>query len=161
MYYPDLEFTSEENNYYIPNKTAVYIGWLEPSEEEPTTGETSEDFKERIREICEGEQFLEESHRGWHMCPLCASGRSSRTFLISSSVEDKFYYFPGMVHHYVSEHNYKPPEEFVEAVMALNLKPKKSKHLRDRQRKKRVEKTLRGMAVIKDIRRLSEDLGNS
>lgn len=147
MYYPDLAPMDKETNYWV-SKDASYIGWLEPSEEEPIFGETSEEFKECIQEICKGEQFLEASHRGFHICPLCKEGDkkgvSARTFLIPSSEEDKFYYFPGMVHHYVLEHNYQPPEEFISAVMALDLKSKKSS-LSQRRKKQKMQQNVRNV----------------
>ena len=54
---------------------------------------------------------------GLHECELCVE----KPFVCGSNLwiatESVVYIAPGMVLHYIEEHGYKPPEEFVEAVL--------------------------------------------
>ncbi len=79
--------------------------------------------------------------RGIHLCHLCNESspievepidlkyyRGSKSMLVGinavyipSTKNGEFYFFPTMLHHYITEHNYKPPEEFLNSLQAFNL----------------------------------------
>jgi hypothetical protein len=40
---------------------------------------------------------------------------------IPSLNRDEFYSFPSMIYHYITEHKYKPPQEFLDALTEFNL----------------------------------------
>ncbi|MDY7091647.1 MAG: hypothetical protein SX243_01610 [Acidobacteriota bacterium] len=97
------------------------VGWL--GEERPyPTGQTFPEFHQALEEICARPILL---HRGFHDCEFCPQdsnvnppwstiGNGQIRVLGQNGV---WYSAPTMVHHYVTKHNYKPPEEFVEAVL--------------------------------------------
>lgn len=69
-----------------------------------------------------------ESNVGFHTCQLCPKGGPGAALPETSSGEytitfasGRTYHFPDMLFHYILEHNYHPPMEFVEDVM--NGKP--------------------------------------
>jgi hypothetical protein len=68
--------------------------------------------------------------RGWHLCELCSSPRwgipeeraGRRLFLGSAEIRafskpGVIYAAPNLIYHYVSVHHYKPPDEFLSALM--------------------------------------------
>jgi hypothetical protein len=116
VYYRDLTRPEEGASYYQPN--AFYIGWLDPDEEEPRRGFTAPEFQDRLAAMCVYANHAE-SHRGPHMCPFCTSkpASGSTTFLVEHTGGVR-YYFPELIAHYVMAHGYKPPQEFIDAVMA-------------------------------------------
>jgi len=79
--------------------------------------------------------------RGIHLCPFCDQSspikvepinlkyyRGSKSMLVGinamyipSTKNGEFYFFPTMLHHYITEHNYKPPEEFLNSLQAFDL----------------------------------------
>lgn len=58
--------------------------------------------------------------RGFHTCEFCG-GREKAVGNAEIRVpgEGRMYAAPSLVHHYVVAHGYKPPEEFIAAVMAF------------------------------------------
>jgi len=135
MYYPDMtevasaagrlaqKYAAEtgDDSVLEPYKNVFYIGWLDPPTAEPTLGETSSNFKSKIDEICTSKKYIYERFMGHHDCPICGDAWSSKTIQIKDPNSGKKYYFPDMVAHYVVEHQYKPPQEFIDAVLAFDL----------------------------------------
>jgi hypothetical protein len=111
-FYPDLspyEYALDE-----PPGT-VNIGWLEPSHSYPT-GQTPEVFRARLMDLCGRPVNLTVGH---HACPFCPAGQPARrgSGEVRVPSDSKVYAAPVLIHHYVDAHGYKPPEEFIEAVL--------------------------------------------
>jgi hypothetical protein len=95
----------------------VNIGWLDEGNAFPI-GHTSPEFQAALQELCEHPIHL---HRGSHSCWFCREllrnkeGNGQIRVLGRKGV---WYAAPTLVHHYVTQHRYQPPAEFVEAVIA-------------------------------------------
>ncbi len=125
-YYPDLSPYE-----FIPKAKAragissLNVGWLDPSHPFPI-GETSPAFRAKLYQHCQHHVLLT---RCFHLCELhnCPSSQSSMNSwdpispLGSSEIRvigpASIYAAPVMIYHYVVVHSYRPPDEFIEAVM--------------------------------------------
>jgi hypothetical protein len=105
------------------NHSHLSVGWLD--KDHPfTTGETSEEFANKLLYLVENTSVMH--YRGWHDCDWCPSametGRvtfhANGSIVVSSPTTKQTYEAPVMIHHYVTVHNYLPPQEFIEAVLA-------------------------------------------
>lgn len=117
-YFKDLT----EYEYGRPSN-ALNVGWL--SNSEPYTEWTNTDiantakqkfidkFNERRPEY---ESFVKSWHKGIHHCEFCNA--SLGNFIIKLvGQDDKIYAVPSEFMHYVTEHNYMPPIEFIGSVL--------------------------------------------
>ncbi len=102
----------------------VNVGWLAAGQPFPT-GVTSAEFRDKLARLCQ-QRFKQT--RGVHGCEFCTGRdrpRSSSEMRVS--LGDRVYAAPSLVHHYVVAHDYRPPDEFVAAVLAweadANLRP--------------------------------------
>lgn len=99
------------------------VGWLS-GQQAFQMGNTTSEFQERLLKFCNG---LVRPTRGWHYCELCpqqpASPRAGNplrplgTAEIRVFFQQRIYAAPNLIHHYVTEHHYRPPDEFIEAVI--------------------------------------------
>jgi hypothetical protein len=110
----------------------VCIGWL--SKIKPyATGKLSQEFEKKLYQFCL-DQYVVCIMRGFQECEFCGLpwnewGRNHPSYgentglmsigdgeirVIGKSV---LYAAPALIYHYVVEHNYKPPQEFVDAVL--------------------------------------------
>ncbi len=118
-FYPDLSTESQ----IAAGAFVRAIGWL--SSERPfPRGEAAPGLVARLGLFREhwGESTVALSWAvagGPHTCDLCERHRDSANFGVPAG--DILYVCPGMVGHYVEEHEYAPPEEFVQAVFASPL----------------------------------------
>lgn len=120
-YYDDLTpHTYSDTGGY---KNVVNIGWLDEGKSFEQ-GDVPAGFAGRLLDL----QSVH-NHRGFHGCPFCGKSRGNKVLAIKGN--GVTYFCPDMIHHYVTEHNYKPPQDFIDAVMA---KPEKKKE--DNIRKK-------------------------
>src|SRR5262249_44600355 len=93
----------------------VNVGWLDRRHPFPT-GETSAEFRDRLQRLCR--RRLKRTPGG-HPRAFC-KGRDK----LHSSAEirvagnRRVYAAPELVHHYVVAHDYRPPDEFIAAVLA-------------------------------------------
>lgn len=94
------------------------VGWLD-STKRFVTGYTLHKFKDRLRELCE--KHTCQQTRGFHVCKLSECDRKNNTSSCEIRIKggDKIYAAPKMIFHYVECHNYRPPDEFVDAVMTM------------------------------------------
>ena len=111
MYFQDLS-----NNCQVDSGPHVRaVGWL--SEGHPyTKGAVPSDFQQLLRRhIAEAWQPVMAC--GLHFCELC----EEKPFACGSNLwiptEAVLYITPGMISHYIEAHGYRPPEEFVKAVI--------------------------------------------
>jgi hypothetical protein len=134
-YYKDLT----RYEYFVEHEPLepkpLNVGWL--SDAHPfDIGETSQEFKERLFTFCL-DKFVVQIARGFHVCELCAPQSAERWYKESESrygkqaywcsigngeirVIDKavVYAAPTLIYHYIVEHQYRPPDEFIDAVLS-------------------------------------------
>src|SRR5262245_50176006 len=109
-YFPDLSPYT-----YFPGETDLFnIGWLDSSKPF-LAGETSEEFRSKLKLLIDDPVM---QTRGHHFCPV---SREKQQPAGSAEIRvrgwGKDYAAPELIYHYVVEHGYKPPEEFIEAVV--------------------------------------------
>ncbi len=97
-------------------KNPVNIGWLDKGQDY-TKGEVPAGFLNKL-----GSADTCGRHKGSHNCPFCGGSDSSNVLYVQG--KGVTYVFPEMLSHYIRKHGYKPPQEFIDAVMALPDKEK-------------------------------------
>ena len=115
-YYEDLT-PFEYGMYALPE--CVNIGWLDkryPFEK----GEVPDGFVERLKNLP-----IIMQHTGPYICEFCDKNVWSTNvrFVKGDYIN---YLTPSMISHYVEVHNYKPPQEFIDAVMNMNMTQKEA-----------------------------------
>jgi hypothetical protein len=105
---------------YFPEKESleiVNVGWLDRAHPFPT-GETTEEFRAKLGRLCERRH---KQTRGFHPCYFCkGQERPTSSAEMRVAGNGRVYAAPSLVHHYVVAHGYRPPDEFVAAVLAWN-----------------------------------------
>jgi hypothetical protein len=118
---------------FLPTTPPINVGWLDKRFPFPT-GTTSDEFRVRLAVLCES--HLVHLHRGSHGCEFCTEDKLyTPTFdptygpgrrlvraahgngTICVTHDGVSYAAPALIIHYVREHNYLPPEAFVQAVL--------------------------------------------
>src|SRR5262245_56045540 len=133
MYFPDLS----AYEYLKGRPDALNVGWLDPAHQF-TKGDVPDGFVQRLRAIA---RRPVNQTRGFYVCQLCDFGpatsndkteryRRWREAEALSSAEirvvgrdGKAYAAPILICHYVEKHGYRPPPEFVQAVMEQRARP--------------------------------------
>ena len=124
MYYPDFTLYC-----YIKKEAAnvLNIGWLETPHPFPTK-KASEELLDALFEKC---LTLVNATRGVHECQFCdvptwgveVSRHGKGVFLGNAEMrvkatDGRVYAAPNLIYHYVSEHDYDPPQEFIQALFS-------------------------------------------
>ena len=101
----------------------IAVGWLDPDHQFPRR-EVAPEFMVRLKELArrygDSAQAL-----GWgamggcHTCEFCGNALGFGSFGVPGGT--KLFYAPDMIAHYVEQHGYAPPAEFVAAVLACPL----------------------------------------
>lgn len=135
-YYEDLSPYQYFKKSIPAGVSAVNVGWLEPGEEYPK-GNAPDGFIDALAVIVRNSSQMRT--RGWYACQLphigykepypttFAVGRkrvnlgSAEVRVVAKSGE--WMIAPNLVLHYVSNHSYKPPTDFIEAVMEQRVAP--------------------------------------
>ena len=128
MHFPDLEICTYGRNAKAPEAWRVpllAIGWLEAGMEY-NQGEQSREFIDLARQYREETWYRLSGYRGLHGCTLCPSGPATKGIEgshINLFVPGKecVYMASGGLVHYMEEHSYSPPEEFVSALLSSPL----------------------------------------
>ena len=102
-----------------PEDDVLNIGWL--GDGNPfQTGDAPDAFIGILKRLCVYPIHL---HRGFHVCEFCHGSwdddkwpRIGNGQIRVCSTNGVWYSAPTMVHHYVSAHQYLPPDEFIDAV---------------------------------------------
>ena len=100
------------------------VGWLEKGKPY-TTGKAPNTLVEKLSEFIKTWKITN-AYLGIHECDLCEvdlppghlniiDGLGSRTTFIA--YKDKLYIFPDLIIHYIKDHSYLPPAEFIEAAL--------------------------------------------
>jgi hypothetical protein len=120
---------------YFPKCPENYlnVGWLS-SEHPYSTGEVSDKFLRNLEQLCEEPAYPRVL--GLHYCELCPTPLQIRQAgLVYSEEQERklggkygtgeihvsgengvIYVAPVMIYHYIKEHRYLPPEEFINAI---------------------------------------------
>lgn len=118
MYYPDL---SENTNIINLNGGDVLnVGWLDIAYPF-NRGPTSLAFAERLKLF---RDHINYASMGLHDCPFCPlepQPPSGSGMILIKGSKDEIYIAPELILHYVTGHQYAPPVEFIESVMAMPL----------------------------------------
>ncbi len=103
---------------YFPEAADTFnVGWLAPGHLFPT-GDTTAEFRDKLRLLCDRRV---QQTRGLHRCDFCKGGdrpASSSEMRVSGGGR-RVYAAPTMVQHYVEVHGYRPPDEFIAAVLVF------------------------------------------
>ena len=104
------------------------VGWLDlehPFSQMPS----NESFLNKLRALIEREGV--NVTRGTHKCQFCMENDvrlGNRLILLGhtevwvpSSSRDIIFASPSLIYHYCDKHSYRPPDEFIESVMAFDL----------------------------------------
>jgi hypothetical protein len=116
-YFPDLTPYA-----YCPNPRydeqpsgALNVGWLE-KDAPYDQGPVPDGFAERLASLVR--QPINRM-RGYHTCPFCGRAAGNGEIHVKSLIaRERTYAAPVLIAHYVATHGYRPPDEFVDAVMA-------------------------------------------
>ena len=138
MYFKDHTYYNYKLN--KPLEMIVNIGWLS-SEHFYEMGDTEPKFIEKLTEIIISNDIYNykfnkiRCNAPCNLCRECIElpyinkrrnvlmdmplGHSE--LLIPSQVNNQYYASPGLILHYIRDHYYKPPQEYIDSVMALDL----------------------------------------
>jgi hypothetical protein len=99
------------------------IGWLHP-DHPYTKGEVPAEFLVRLKQFAaqsgsSAEALYFGAFGGFHTCEFCGRALGIGNFGVPSG--DLLFVAPKMVVHYIEQHGYSPPAEFVEAVLRSPL----------------------------------------
>jgi hypothetical protein len=136
-YFADLtEYTyfSRQRQYPpVPGeKELVNVGWLD-IDHEFTTGDVPSQFIVTLKYLLDHNRC--QHTRGAHECPYCPDARPGYIKDQTGSAEIRvpsgniIYCCPELIYHYVLEHGYKPPQEFIDAT--LEYDPNKQEYEED------------------------------
>jgi hypothetical protein len=134
-YYEDLSLYE----YYMHSPTSEVrnVGWLDEAHEF-TTGEVTPELLEKLEELILNSHksscnILVNKLRGQHKCPICgvrglAIGDERTGFILGSSElwipdnkhEGHCFATFGLIIHYIKDHHYRPPQDFIDAVLELD-----------------------------------------
>ena len=102
---PDLAFDQT-----IPEKfKAISIGWIE-TDQYPKGIVSGKDIN-RLEILCRKYQ-IDQGFLGYHTCRICNRFEDRGEVLLRA--EERFYVMPHMILHYVRDHQYQPPKQFLE-----------------------------------------------
>lgn len=126
MYYPDLSFYPSEGKAVVGGYLRLSVGWL-AAKQPYTQGDVSVAFTDHLWVLCRNSVL---HMLGYHKCPFCSNSAfgvleqngSEELRLGSAEIrvlgKNKIIYAaPDLIYHYVVEHHYRPPNEFVQAVL--------------------------------------------
>lgn len=121
---------------FLPqDRPTACVGWLDGSHDY-LRGTVPADFVVKLARLCRSTTLRT---RGWHYCNLCVADRDRhlaadcvKSVVLSDDGEFAvgsaevhlgvdgavMFVAPDMVIHYVTDHGYRPPEAFIEAVLA-------------------------------------------
>jgi hypothetical protein len=95
------------------------VGWLHPGHPY-TRGKVAAEFLARLKEFIRrqslsGNHFCFPGFGGYYTCEFC--GNAGGIGNLGLPRDDILFVFPEMIVHYIEAHEYKPPDEFITALM--------------------------------------------
>lgn len=132
FYIPDLSYHPRKLSVVEKEMNLISVGWLD-AEHPYNTGNVPLEFIKRLESFCSNAIIRT---FGVELCPLCdnnefvvallSTGKKIQLFgayelRIPSDDRRKIYVAPDFILHYVTTHCYKPPQEFIDAVVAAPL----------------------------------------
>lgn len=122
MYYKDL--TKYE---YMTKEDSLNIGWLQKGHLF-SKGDVPEEFLEKLWKYL---RYPVQVCRGFHACDFCNIAQKGVPIVEFKGEKREVGYYeirvwgkdgnvyaaPSLIFHYISQHGYKPPQEFIDAVM--------------------------------------------
>lgn len=131
MFFADL--TPYEYGYAMPRTNILNVGWLARGHAFPV-GVVSEAFAKALRRLIKSPENL---YRGYHSCEFCPEppvvvsstglrvrgppGETEGNGEIRVAGADGIVYVaPVLVAHYVEVHRYRPPDQFIQAVISAD-----------------------------------------
>jgi hypothetical protein len=108
-----------------PGSRHLAVGWLDHGQP-ITRGDVPDGFPEALWQLCISPILLT---RGFHECTFCPKAgrirlytRNERSAYLGQGEiwvrgVGKTYRAPNLIYHYVADHQYQPPAEFIHAVM--------------------------------------------
>jgi hypothetical protein len=138
MYHPDLSLEEDgcafrevydQASYvcFLNRMPTLYVGWLDGAHAY-STGASTQEFKEALHTLCKSPS---RRYKGVHSCEFCNGSRGwvitiedGKTMHLGCAEIDVtgtgcIYRAPALIYHYVMEHDYLPPSEFVAAVLKV------------------------------------------
>jgi hypothetical protein len=134
-HYVDLSSYCHEISFNIDD--VKNVGWIGRNQEF-ACGESEQKFIDKLKTIIlkSGKgtyDVLVDKIRGSYECPICGEQeleiRDENTYFILGSAEvwipdskvcGNYFSVPGLIVHYIEDHQYRPPEEFINAVLEFN-----------------------------------------
>jgi hypothetical protein len=131
MFFADL--TPYEYGYAMPRSNVLNVGWLARGHAFPV-GAVPATLVHALRRLARSPENL---YRGYHSCEFCpeppvvvsstgkrVSNPPGETMgngeIRVAGLEGVVYVAPVLVAHYIEVHNYRPPEAFIQAVIAAD-----------------------------------------
>jgi hypothetical protein len=117
MYYPDLGHRCDVDF----GKHVRAVGWLERHHPYPTGSVPPAFFTALNEHVCAAWQPV--GMPGIHLCEFCPQPLPNGRFVGGNSnvwipCGDRVFVAPGLILHYIEAHAYRPPQEFIDAVLA-------------------------------------------
>ncbi len=101
------------------------VGWLDKSVPF-NTGQTTAEFRQKLADLVSKKSV--EHYRGWYDCNWCIHPTKNLidvcgngSIIVKSPITNITYEAPVLVVHYVVDHDYLPPEDFIHAVLAEDV----------------------------------------
>ena len=136
MYYKDLSLYIYKLS--SPVESVFNIGWLS-KDQDFSKGRVSPEFLNKLKSVIVGNADFDANFnriRGVHPCSLCGERNSEIEYdgqtemlgmsevLVPMVSGNDYFAAPSMVYHYIVEHDYLPPKEYLKAVNAVDLRQK-------------------------------------
>ena len=125
-FFEDLT-TYSYNSQNTPEPGVLNVGWLGEGHDF-SADRVSDEFIAALKELCLRPILL---HRGVHPCEFCTDSVTGNGQIRVLHSNGNWYSAPTLVHHYVVEHQYLPPQDFIDAVLngiAVAIEPDRIKH---------------------------------
>jgi hypothetical protein len=105
---------------YIPVEcdALVAVGWL-GKEVSFETGPVGERFFRKLKDLC-ADPWQPVMSLGFHLCELCQFDPPAFSAHVFVPFQGRIYVAPVAIVHYIATHWYRPPEVFIDAVLACS-----------------------------------------